>query len=163
MGATRAGTSGSRMNSENVGGLKSDPVRIITAAAHDHTLPCTWALTEGYIHSTFIFETWFGYALLPCIPAGYAVVLHSTKSHRRRILRAMAHASGVHVLFLPPCASELCWATSCSDWLKRKLPTVACTDHGSNRRLTCLCLQMLASISPIVMQQFVRQCRFTVT
>lgn len=139
---------------------KKDNICIIAAAAYDHMLPCTWALPIGEKNTALTFEAWFGYALLPLVPKGYTIILDNAAIHRRAILRAMAHAVGVNVLFLPAYSPELAWIELCFGWLKRKLQVVDRT--VSQTELAGICLGIFAAMPPAVMQGFVRHCGYAV-
>lgn len=135
---------------------KRESVSIIAAAAFDHVMPCTWALPPGVRCNAYVFETWFGTALLPAVPAGYTIIMDNAPWHRRAILRAMAHAVGVNVIFLPAYSPELAWIELAFGWTKRHLKNQDMTLP----QLVGSCMQSLAAIPAVAVKGFVRHAGY---
>lgn len=135
---------------------KRDTVGILTAAAHDRVLPCTWVLPPGVRNTAAVFEAWFEHKLLASLVPGYTIILDNAPWHRKAQLRALAHACGINVLFLPAYCPEWNWVELCFAWLKQDVKQQDRTIH----ELTHAALDSLARIPARVMNGFVRHCGY---
>ena len=68
-----------------------------------------------------LFEYWFEFSLLKCIPKYSVIIMDNAAFHRKTKLHTLAEQADCEVLFLPPYSPdlnpiEMFWA-----WLKRKI------------------------------------------
>jgi transposase len=75
---------------------------------------------EGTMDST-LFEMWFEFHLLPCLPEKVTIVMDNASFHRKSKLYPLAEKAGIRLMFLPPYSPELNPIEHFWSWLKRQL------------------------------------------
>ena len=56
---------------------------------------------------SILFEHWFEYCFLPCLPKGAVIVMDNASFHRENNLREISRKFGFQLIFLPPYSPEL--------------------------------------------------------
>ena len=138
---------------EDVAG-KKDSICMLAAVTSKGILPCTCCLHRGMRNLAWCFEWWMAAGVLPSIPPGWTVILDNAALHRKRVLKAMASAVGVHIYFLPKYSPEKSWIELVFGWLKHALKDLDRTIVN----IEYVCIAVLLTIPSIVMQAYCRAC-----